>query len=777
MAGGADDPAARDGHARRRRAARGGHDDRALRRAPREDARRERHDGWPGERREGFRPREGRRRPAVQRPRIGGRGRRLRSSGPSRACARARTSTRAYTSGTSSRRRRRVLHEGVKANHLTYLGDTEIGARTNVGAGVITCNYDGFAKHRTTIGGGRLRRLGLAARRARRRRRRRGHRGRDDRDRGRPRGRARDLAREPQKQPPERGGAEVPRRASRRTERDVRHRGLRRAPRGDARPPRRPEAPRVPRLRLGRHRRPRGRRRSSASRGARASSATSRRRSRGTPPPGTIGHRAHALGHARPPLRRERAPASRRLGPHRRHPQRHHRELPPAASRASEGGREASSRRPTRRSSPTLIGARRRRASAGEAVRRDRARDRREPRGHVRASSSSRRTSPGAIYALKWGPPIVLGLGEGEILRRVRRRRRCSPHTRDLIFLEDGDLARVTADGVTVIGARRARRAERPAQRVPGTPSPPRRAATRTSWPRRSPSSQRASTRRCAGARSRPASSTRRRWALPRALSQDRPHAVRRLRHELARGPRRRSSSIEQLARVPGRGRLRVRVPLPHPLVDPDDARLRHLASPARPPTRSRRSGGEAKRRARVGVVNVARLGDRARGRRRRSTRTRARRSASPRPRLSRAARRRCPLRALHRPRARHAAEPSGGNSSTALARLPGSVSEALALEPADRGDRQALRQAHDMLFLGRGTHFPIALEGALKLKEISYIHAEGYPAGEMKHGPIALIDETMPDRRARARGRALREGRLRTCRRSRRARASSSRS
>jgi glucosamine--fructose-6-phosphate aminotransferase (isomerizing) len=49
------------------------------------------------------------------------------------------------------------------------------------------------------------------------------------------------------------------------------------------------------------------------------------------------------------------------------------------------------------------------------------------------------------------------------------------------------------------------------------------------------------------------------------------------------------------------------------------------------------------------------------------------------------------------------------------------------------------------MLFLGRGTGFPIALEGALKLKEISYIHAEGYAAGEMKHGPIALIDENMP--------------------------------
>ena len=54
-------------------------------------------------------------------------------------------------------------------------------------------------------------------------------------------------------------------------------------------------------------------------------------------------------------------------------------------------------------------------------------------------------------------------------------------------------------------------------------------------------------------------------------------------------------------------------------------------------------------------------------------------------------------------------------------------------------------RDARDVLFLGRGLSFPIALEGALKLKEISYVHAEGYAAGEMKHGPIALIDENMP--------------------------------
>ena len=55
------------------------------------------------------------------------------------------------------------------------------------------------------------------------------------------------------------------------------------------------------------------------------------------------------------------------------------------------------------------------------------------------------------------------------------------------------------------------------------------------------------------------------------------------------------------------------------------------------------------------------------------------------------------------------------------------------------------LFRATDFLYLGRGIHFPIALEGALKLKEISYIHAEGYPAGEMKHGPNALIDEKLP--------------------------------
>ena len=72
--------------------------------------------------------------------------------------------------------------------------------------------------------------------------------------------------------------------------------------------------------------------------------------------------------------------------------------------------------------------------------------------------------------------------------------------------------------------------------------------------------------------------------------------------------------------------------------------------------------------------------------------------------------------------------------------------SETLELDERDRGAwRETLRGRRDFLYLGRGINYPIALEGALKLKEISYIHAEGYPAGEMKHGPIALIDEQLP--------------------------------
>ena len=80
------------------------------------------------------------------------------------------------------------------------------------------------------------------------------------------------------------------------------------------------------------------------------------------------------------------------------------------------------------------------------------------------------------------------------------------------------------------------------------------------------------------------------------------------------------------------------------------------------------------------------------------------------------------------------------------LAKLPNKIRETLrSADPACEQLAKVYSTARDFLYLGRGIHYPIALEGALKLKEISYIHAEGYPAGEMKHGPNALIDETLP--------------------------------
>ncbi|HEX3936932.1 MAG TPA: glutamine--fructose-6-phosphate transaminase (isomerizing) [Xanthobacteraceae bacterium] len=79
------------------------------------------------------------------------------------------------------------------------------------------------------------------------------------------------------------------------------------------------------------------------------------------------------------------------------------------------------------------------------------------------------------------------------------------------------------------------------------------------------------------------------------------------------------------------------------------------------------------------------------------------------------------------------------------LIEIPRHLNEALGLEPQIEQLARDLAKSRDVLYLGRGTSFPIALEGALKLKEISYIHAEGYAAGELKHGPIALIDENMP--------------------------------
>jgi glutamine---fructose-6-phosphate transaminase (isomerizing) len=85
------------------------------------------------------------------------------------------------------------------------------------------------------------------------------------------------------------------------------------------------------------------------------------------------------------------------------------------------------------------------------------------------------------------------------------------------------------------------------------------------------------------------------------------------------------------------------------------------------------------------------------------------------------------------------------GELAVALMEAPARLAEVLAHDETLKDLAHTLAQARDVLYLGRGASYPVALEGALKLKEISYIHAEGYPAGEMKHGPIALIDEQVP--------------------------------
>jgi glucosamine--fructose-6-phosphate aminotransferase (isomerizing) len=92
-----------------------------------------------------------------------------------------------------------------------------------------------------------------------------------------------------------------------------------------------------------------------------------------------------------------------------------------------------------------------------------------------------------------------------------------------------------------------------------------------------------------------------------------------------------------------------------------------------------------------------------------------------------------------------HLSEERGRELVCRLIQLPQLVTRVLEIEPQVKALARRFAAAPNFLYLGRGVNFPVALEGALKLKEISYIHAEGYPAAEMKHGPIALIDENMP--------------------------------
>ncbi|HRY84821.1 MAG TPA: SIS domain-containing protein, partial [Candidatus Cloacimonadota bacterium] len=102
-------------------------------------------------------------------------------------------------------------------------------------------------------------------------------------------------------------------------------------------------------------------------------------------------------------------------------------------------------------------------------------------------------------------------------------------------------------------------------------------------------------------------------------------------------------------------------------------------------------------------------------------------------------------LLAVHLGRMKHLSPVQGMEYIKELERIPDKVEQILAQNEAIRKIAATIKDSTNALYLGRGVNYPVALEGALKIKEISYIHAEGYPAAEMKHGAIALIDEHMP--------------------------------
>src|SRR5664280_2267798 len=313
---------------------------------------------------------------------------------------------------------------------------------------------------------------------------------------------------------------------------------------------------------------------------------------------------------------------------------------------------------------------------------------------------------PGVLYALKWGPPIVLGLGTGENFI-ASDATALLQHTRDLIFLEDGDLARVTASGVTVTGFDGTPR-ERPAHRV--------------SWDAISAE-----------------------MGVPRALLRgiDRVQIV-------ACGTSWHAGLVgkfllEEIARIPAEVDYASEFRYRSPLVDGKTLVLGISQSGETADTvaalkEARRLGART-----TGLVNVpgsaiARMVDGV-----------IATHAGPEIGVASTKAFTTQLVALalfaHYVKGSRASEEAPVDAAflAGLARLPAALREALALEPEIEKLARRLEHARDVLFLGRGAHYPIALEGALKLKEISYLHAEGYPGGEMKHGPIALIDDALP--------------------------------
>jgi glucosamine--fructose-6-phosphate aminotransferase (isomerizing) len=351
---------------------------------------------------------------------------------------------------------------------------------------------------------------------------------------------------------------------------------------------------------------------------------------------------------------------------------------------------------------------------------------------------------PHVLYVAKSGPPIVLGIGEGENLV-ASDATALLPHTRDLVFLEDGDFVRLTATTVEVTGLDGVPRS-RPSRRVPWDAV----AAEKGGYPH----------------------------FMAKEIAEQPTVVVETVGHKLSLETGRFSEDamgvspkllsevdrvvvvacgtswhaglvgkflLEEVARIPVEVDYASEFRYRRSLVGPRTlvvgiSQSGETADTVAALTDAKRTGAPT-----VGVVNVpgsaiARLVDGVLATHAGPEIGVASTKAFTTQLVALA------LLAFYAREARGLGSLEPGDPFLAgLAHLPVALQEALALEPKIEKLSRTLAHARDVLFLGRGAHYPVALEGALKLKEISYIHAEGYPAGEMKHGPIALIDGELP--------------------------------
>jgi len=351
---------------------------------------------------------------------------------------------------------------------------------------------------------------------------------------------------------------------------------------------------------------------------------------------------------------------------------------------------------------------------------------------------------PGVLYVAKNGPPIVLGLGSNENLV-ASDATALLPHTRDLVFLEDGDFVRLAAASVEVTGLDGAPRS-RPARRVPWDAV----AAEKGGYPH-------FMAKEIAEQPTVVVETVGHKLSLETGrFSEDAMGVSPRLLSEVDRvvvvacGTSWHAGLVgkfllEEVARVPVEVDYSSEFRYRKNLVGPRTLVVGISQSGETADTVAALTDAKKALAPTVGVVNVpgsaiARLVDGVLATHAGPEIGVASTKAFTTQLVALA------LLAYYAREARGLGRLEAGDPFLeGLAHLPVALQQALALEPAIEKLSRTLAHARDVLFLGRGAHYPVALEGALKLKEISYIHAEGYPAGEMKHGPIALIDGELP--------------------------------